>query len=289
MKNVFRLLFSLIAIGLLSQGLSVVLAQDEPESENIVTGLENVQLWVYAEYDDPYEIGNPLLVMLEGQIVGAAPPVEVRFLVPSSAQMYSAGSMDAQGIYSGGPPDRESSGIPGWDVIWYEITSNTFRVEYYDPIIEGDKDKTVSYQFRGLYSISKLTVLVQAPLSASNFEVMPTGEFHTDNLGYDHYIYQFSDLDDDTSLEFNISYSDVGINSLLITGIVVGIIAVFLAVYFWMKRSPSKTRVERRPDTRHTPSYKPKHKRTSPKFCRECGQRLEIPVRFCPNCGANLE
>ena len=266
-----------------------MLAQDESETENIITGFENVQLWVYAEYDNPYEIGDPLLVMLEGQIVGAELPVEVRFLVPSSAQMYSAGSKDAQGVYSGGPPDRESSGIPGWDVIWYEITNNTFRVEYYDPIIEGDKDKTVSYQFRWLYPISELTVLVQAPLGASNLEVTPAGEFHTDNLGYDHFIYQFSDLDDDPPLEFDISYSKGGTNSLLITGIIVGVIAIFVVVYLWMKRSPSKTRAERRRDTRHTPSHKPKGKRTSPKFCRECGQRLEGPVRFCPSCGATQE
>jgi hypothetical protein len=98
MKKAFQLIFSLITIGLLLLGPSAALAQDEPEPENIVTGFQNVQLWVYAEYDDPYAIGAPLLVMLEGQIVGAEPPAEVRFLVPATAQLYSAGSKDAEGV-----------------------------------------------------------------------------------------------------------------------------------------------------------------------------------------------
>ena len=97
MKNISRMLILLLAASLLfvAVGKSLVSAQDE----NVPTGFQNVQLWVNPEYDDPR-----LLVMLEGQIVGTQPPAEVRFLVPSAAEMYSAGSMDAQGRYSGGPP-----------------------------------------------------------------------------------------------------------------------------------------------------------------------------------------
>ena len=68
--------------------------------------------------------------MLQGQIEGVEPPVVVRFLVPSEAEMYSAGSMDALGQYTGGPPNRESSSIPGWDEINYEVTTNTFQSPY---------------------------------------------------------------------------------------------------------------------------------------------------------------
>jgi len=59
------------------------------QSGGEVTGFKNVKLWIYPEHDDPR-----LLVMLEGQITGAQPPVRVKFLVPSAAEMYSAGSMD---------------------------------------------------------------------------------------------------------------------------------------------------------------------------------------------------
>ena len=81
MKNTYLLLLLFISIGLLLIGADLSRALAQPENE--VTGYENVQLWVYPEYDDPR-----LLVMLEGQIVGVEPPAEVRFLVPSASEMY---------------------------------------------------------------------------------------------------------------------------------------------------------------------------------------------------------
>ena len=59
---------------------------------------------IYPEYDEP-----SLLIMLEGKITGANPPVQVRFLVPSTAEMYSAGSKDAQGTI---PEGRQTGKLP---------------------------------------------------------------------------------------------------------------------------------------------------------------------------------
>ena len=98
--------------------ISAVGAQDEG-----ILSFDNVHLWVYPEFDDPR-----LLVMLQGQISGAQPPVTVSFLVPSTAEMYSAGSIDSQSQYSGGPPDREPSAFSGWDAVSYELTSDIFHV-----------------------------------------------------------------------------------------------------------------------------------------------------------------
>jgi hypothetical protein len=282
MENAFRFLFSLIAAALLLTEPVAVMAQDEAGLENTVTGFENVQLWIYAEYDDPYQIGSPLLlVMLEGQIVGAELPAEVRFLVPVESIMYSAGSKDAHGIYTGGPPDREASGIPGWDVIWYEVTSDTFRVEYYDPsIILGEKNKAISYQGRWLFPISDLVAYVQAPSGASNFKVAPAGVSHSDQ-GYDFFSYQFANLDDDSLLTFEISYSTGDTNPLLITGIIIAVLAVFITAYFWIKRPSQITRAERRRNLEHSHQV--------PRFCRQCGHRLEQPSKFCPDCGASLK
>jgi hypothetical protein len=198
-KNLRNIALSFLTISLLFTFIdeSLVLAQEE----NYITGFDNVQLWIYPEYDDPR-----LLVMLEGIIEGKEPPVMVRFLVPSEAEMYSAGSMDVQGRYTGGPPHREPSSIPGWDEIAYEVTTNTFRVEYYDPIISGQTDKSMSYEFRWLYPISELEVIIQQPLRASNFEVSPVGNSFIDDQGFTSYIYNFSDLRDGPPLRFEISY-----------------------------------------------------------------------------------
>ena len=166
MKKIHRILLfvAVTCVLIVSATLSPVFAQDGNEPE----GFKNVRLWVFPEYDDPR-----LLVMLEGKIVGAQAPVTVRFLVPSAAEMNSAGSMDSLGQYSGGPPDREPSAISGWDEISYVVTSDIFRVEYYDPIIIGQTDKTIRYEFYGLYPISDLRVIVQEPRKSTIVRCYP--------------------------------------------------------------------------------------------------------------------
>src|ERR1017187_3723116 len=131
MKLRYYLVMLISLIGLLSGALvQPALAQ----TSNVPTGYKSVTVWVYPEYDDPR-----LLVMLEGQVVPSTPSAQVKFLVPQSANLFSAGSKNAQGVYSGGPPDRKASSTPGWDEISYTLSSTaaTFRVEYYDDIIKG--------------------------------------------------------------------------------------------------------------------------------------------------------
>jgi hypothetical protein len=293
-KNASRVLLFFAVISLLFIGADIpqALAQDENEP----TGFKNVRLWIYPEYDDPR-----LLVMLEGQIAGVQAPAKVRFLVPSAAEMYSAGSMDAQGRYSGGPPLREPSAILGWDEISYEATTDTFRVEYYDPIIRGQPDKTISYEFRWLYPISDLEVTLQEPLRSSNFSVLPRGEPFTDNRGFASHRYNYRDLGDDLPLPFEIAYTKPDrnpslttevkgtTNTLMTVSIVVGLGAVLGAGLLWVRKSRPQTRATRRRAAKNAPVRAPEESRLPRNFCRHCGQRLESPSRFCPHCGTKLQ
>lgn len=293
MRNICRVLLLSVAIGLCitMAGMPQALAQDENEP----VGFENVSLWLYPEYDDPR-----LLMMLQGQIVGVEAPALVRFLVPSAAEMYSAGSKDAQDRYTGGPPDREPSSIPGWDEISYVVTTDTFRVEYYDPIIIGQPDKTISYEFRWLYPISDLDVIVQEPKKSSNYHVSPAGQRFTDSEGFASHRYSFSDLDDEPPLQFEIAYTksdpnpslaadDTGSTNVLLTlGIVVGLLAVFGGGFLLLRRPRmgTRTRADRRRVGKDAPARASKGKRLPSKFCSQCGKRLEGPSRFCEHCGA---
>lgn len=199
-KSIHNFLLFLVAIGLVLGTSDAYHSLAQTEEDPI--GFRNVRLWINPEYDDPR-----LLVMLEGEITGAKPPVEVRFLVPSTAQMYSAGSMDAQHQYTGGPPDRESSQIPGWDEISYQVTTDTFRVEYYDASIIGQTSKRISYEFLRLYAISDLNVMIQEPLNSSDYSVSPAGRLITDFEGFTVHSYDYLDLDLDSPLSFEISYT----------------------------------------------------------------------------------
>ena len=293
MKDTSRILIILLAVSLIfiAVGKSLVSAQNE----NVPTGFQNMQLWVYPEYDDPR-----LLVMLEGQIVGTEPPAEVRFLVPSAAEMYSAGSMDAQGQYSGGPPQREPSSLPGWDEISYEVKTNTFRVEYYAPIITGNPDKSISYEFLWLYPISGLEVVIQEPRSATNFSVSPTGKAYVDNQGFNTYVYNYSALDNDPSLQFEITYikSDTrpslaiegnGTSASLLPIIVIIVFGIaVVGVFLWMRKSRPRTRAARRQFARDSATRRPLDNQPKARFCRHCGKPIEGSYKFCPHCGAKI-
>ncbi len=289
----YRILLSFLAISLLFISIdnSSVLAQEENE----VTGFNNVQLWIYPEYDDPR-----LLVMLEGQIAEAESPAVVRFLVPSEAEMYSAGSMDAQGQYSGGPPDRESSSIPGWDEITYEVTTNTFRVEYYDPIIIGQSDKSIIYEFHWLYPISSLEVFVQEPRRSSDFNISPAGSTLVDDQGFTTHIYSFPELEDTSPLRFEISYykSDtrpsLSINeNELPSSLLVVVIAVILGTaavggFFWIRKSKPRTRQAQRQLARNQLERRQKNNQSRTRFCSQCGQPINSSDKFCIHCGAKI-
>lgn len=260
MKTIVKFLMTgLVIATLLVGGIATAAFAAQPT----VTGYSNVQLWVNPEYDEP-----SLLVMMQGTIAGAAPPATVEFLVPSTAVMYSAGSLDANGKYTGGPPNRVASQIPGWDLISYTITTNTFRVEYYNDIIKGQPDKTIDYQFMTYLPINGMTVAVQQPLKATNFKVEPAGTASSDSQGFNIQTYTYDSIQPADSLNWQISYykadnvpsitqtpaagtAGTGGSGGLSTGLVIIIVVIVVvagigAVYFMTQRSRPASRADRR-------------------------------------------
>jgi hypothetical protein len=292
-KSIFRILFFFIVTSLLlNVGITWALAQ----GENATLEFNNVHLWVYPEYDDPR-----LLVMLQGEIIGVQPPATVRFLVPSAAEMYSAGSIDAQGQYSGGPPQREPSVILGWDEISYDVTTDTFRVEYYDPVITELPDKTIVYRFRSLYPISSLHIVVQEPRQSSNYSISPEGTLSTDSRGLSNHTYEYHDIESDSLISYSITYTksnplpslsiedDESTNPILIVTAVVGIILVFIVGFYLVKKSKPKNRAERKRIAQRASISSPRRKKHLPhRFCSQCGQPLDESSQYCQYCGAKL-
>ncbi len=291
------LLIVVIVTGLVSSAYAPSLRAASPEP----TGFRNVTLWVNPEYDDPR-----LLVMLEGIVAGVDLPAQVRFPVPSTALMFSAGSKDAQGNYTGGPPARTPSSIPGWDEISYTVTADTFRVEYYDPgATTGQPDKQISYDFRWLYPISDLRVVIQRPRTASNFKVTPQGLVGTDNDGLAVQTYSYQNLDVDQSpLHFEIAYTkaDTSVsvsnpplsstdstgspNVPLILGVLGGIVVLAGAMWILNSMKTSKHPARYAPGRRTT--VKTGGKRPASRYCRNCGKPVDSADKFCPYCGSRI-
>lgn len=258
------------------------------------TSLQGVKLWINPEYDDPR-----LLVMLEGKISGTQAPALVKFLVPSEAAMYSAGSKDAQDKYSGGPPNRIPSEIPGWDEISYLLQTDTFRVEYYDPVILAQPDKKISYDFRWLYPINDLSVIVQQPKKSSDYTIKPSGRSTTDGEGFSVQTYSYRNLGiKDPAIHFDISYTktdpDPSINPVgsgssrsgLVIALVVGVIVVGL--FIWIINSQRKPASTQKYQQRAGQTRAARRRNARNRVCSHCGQPIDKPSQFCPNCGGKF-
>jgi hypothetical protein len=308
MKFRITLITALISWVLLF-GLIPTAASAEPNAVG-APGFKNVTLWVYPEYDDPR-----LLVMLEGKIT-STPPVEAKFLVPSAAEMYSAGSKDAQGKYSGGPPNRVASQIAGWDEISYEVKTDTFRVEYYDPSIAGQTDKNISYDFRFLSSISDLRVIIQQPLKASNFLISPPGtQTFEDQFAVN--TYSFTNPDPAEPIHFDISYAKTDSNPSvqktptplaplipsdgtsasasytpgIILGLpmlVIGVFAVILIVAVRRGRRRTPRRLENRRPLQLAVNRRQPQRVVNRRYCIQCGTALDLRSKFCQSCGQRV-
>ncbi len=314
-RNWHRRILS-IASGVAAATLLIAFAAPAASAQTTEpTAFKNVKIWVNPEYDDALKIGNPvLLVMIEGEIVSPQPPVNIRFLVPTSAQMYSAGSKNSFGEYKGGPPNRKASSISGYDEISYQLTETIFRVEYYVPIAQlGEVHKSFSYDFQRFYPVQDLSVMVQQPKSSDNFTVTPAGSPGIDSEGFNIQTYKFTNLDPSAPVKFSISYdrsvwepslakaattspSSGGSGSKSNAGLIVAVVAVAVVlggggVYLMSKngqKSKPVSRAERR--RRGAAATRPKPKTTSenPAFCSQCGHKLDKPSRFCPDCGAEI-
>ena len=268
---------------------SPVLAQGEA-----VTSLKNVTINVNPEYDDLLGLGYPsVLVMLEGEVVSANLPATIRFLVPSDAAMYSAGS-GPRNQYVGGPPQRNASNISGWDEISYGLQTKYFVVEYYAPIT-GKTDRVIPYEFSPQYPVSNLRVMVQEPARSTNYKVSPAGPSGTDADGLRVHSYSYTDISPDKPLHFDISYtkndnktsldkSGGGVNTtvLIVLGVIAILVVAFVAVSKFRSKRPQTvvSRSVRRQEARTTKGGQVKNK-----HCRYCGKPVQETDRFCPYCG----
>ena len=280
------------------------------QSGNETVRFKNVMLEVNPEYDDPR-----LLVMLEGDLDGVTAPVRVRFLVPEAAEMYSAGSLTARGGqgYTGGPPERTASQIPGWDEISYTLQTDTFRMEYYDSVIPNQPDKKISYDFRTISPISDLRVVVQQPRKSTDFTVTPQGTAGKDVQGFTIYSSYYYNLIAGAPLHFDIAYTgsetkpslgsggpggtSTGSSSLGSVILIVLGVAAIGGVILWLLKSRQPRYVPVRA------SGKPPKKRSAKKgnqgnltdrvnqgnrFCTRCGQPATASDKFCTSCGSKL-
>ena len=270
------------------------------------TSLKTVRLWVNPEYDDPR-----VLTMVEGQIVGVTAPALVRFLVPTNAEMYSAGFKDAQGTYQRAPDwdgvsNIKPSGIDGWNVVSFTINAATFRTEWYEDAIQGLPDKKISYDFRTLYPISDLSVVIQRPTKATNFLVSPKEQSSFNDSGFQVFKYSLSNIAKDATVHYDISYTKTdskpsisqnqtgsegsGKGSSTTVWLAVGFGGILaIALIFVFMQGGSRRRSAPARGRRAQPAARRGASGGAKRFCTECGAGIQGQSKFCPECGKRMQ
>jgi len=279
--------------------LAAALAAPARAEPGVAERFQNVRLWVQPEYDDPR-----LLVMMEGDVpADTLLPTTVRFLVPTGAQMYSAGSIDSSGNYSGGPPQRIASAVAGWDEISYQLTSTTFRVEYYQDAISGQGDKTSEFALRTLLPADSVTLEVQQPYQSSAFSVTPAASGTRQDEHFTYFQYVYGTWEPDKALAFTISYTkpesrtsvdlisgdeDGGAGRSPAVWVIIGVIGAVAAgaSTYVALRSRRPAPAFRRTPTAREAGPTSRAGRARPQFCPHCGDSLEPGDAFCSSCGA---
>ena len=296
-----------------SSGPDIVLAQAPPP-----TGLKNVELLIYPEYDSPtYPNGDPvdieypnILVILAGTIDGVDAPATVEFLVPNGSYMYSAGWIDNTGRYQrgewegDGPPPSEPSEIEGWDKITFGIDSSRFQVEYYYAGIDGTSDKKMVASLIPQYPVQYLSVAIMEPLESSNFTITPTTANVLEEEEFNFHQYTYETWSENETLDFEISYTkpdpDPSLTILdrpaptnwpLFIGLSIGAVILLGAGIYWVSRGLTEQMGAKKSTKTAAPPKQAKPSRTASKptqFCHNCGNSLDSGTRFCPNCGAEV-
>ena len=194
--SMFLLLIELLAGRAGMSGPTVAFAE-EP------TQYSNVTLWVWPEYDDPR-----LLVMWEGNVAGqSGTTTTAKFLVPTGVELYFTGYQDNTGKFISVNPKEVPSGIKGYDLLTFDITGVTFRVEYYQDSIQGNPDKSINFEFKTLYPIKNLNIDVQQPLLATNYKIEPQLQTSTQIQNITSYQSTYDSLGPDKALSFTIKYT----------------------------------------------------------------------------------
>jgi len=267
-----------------------------------VDRLDLLEVAIWPDYDRA-----ETLVLITGHLPSdAAMPAEVAVPLPDGATLNAVARI-------------EPSGNMIADLLFHEdvvgkltITLNvpTFRVEYYIPYESEGSLKSGSFDWQADYLIEEFTVQLQQPSAATEFNVQgqaATASDGADGLRYFtteprsltfgepfHLDFEYlsasgqltageSPASLPTQVESVSAAASGGFNSGDIATIVIAVGVVLLvavAVLYFTGQQKSRrvrrTRPSRRPAT---PGG------TGGKFCRSCGNELELADRFCASCG----
>ncbi len=138
-----------------------VAAQDE------VTELDQMTVELWPDYDRP-----AMLVLLTGTLPATATlPATVSIPLPDDADIFAIARFTDEDVLIS---DVESTAADGR--LTLTTPGRTFRVEYYAPYTRDGRQTSFRFEWQSDLTIGGMAAVVQQPLAATDFTVVPTGD-----------------------------------------------------------------------------------------------------------------
>lgn len=138
-----------------------VAAQDE------VTELDQMTVELWPDYDRP-----AMLVLLTGTLPATATlPATLSIPLPDDADIHAIARFTDEDVLIS---DVESTAADGR--LTLTTAGRTFRVEYYAPYTRDGRQTSFRFEWQSDLTIGGMSAVVQQPLAATDFTVVPTGD-----------------------------------------------------------------------------------------------------------------
>jgi hypothetical protein len=273
---------------------------------------DSIQVDLWPEYDRP-----EVLVIYRMTLSGTTSlPAQISMRIPAAAgQPYNVANQDVDGMLYLLDYDLVLEG--DWLRVSFTTPTPTLQIEFYDAGIRKDGNlRNYDFKWAADYQVNTLTVKVQKPFNATDFNLMPQmGSAQQEGNGLFYYTTIVGTVDVATPVSLSFSYNkpddQLSVNlmpvqastpveapgtqvdwSAILPWILGGVgllVIAFGAFWFWKtgrkSASPGGSR-------RHRPASPETRPQTNGDggtvFCHACGKRAGPGDAFCRACGSRL-
>jgi hypothetical protein len=271
------------------------------------TQLSNLQVSVWPEHDQP-----TVLVMIDGTLADSTNlPRQVSVLIPSTAKLQVTTWTNADGTFASEQPSQSTSLGDGFSRVAFTTNAAPYHVEYYDDLLRGAPDKSMTFVYKASAPADQVTLEVQQPLKATNFSTDPPAQTTRNGSdGFKYTVLPYPALAAGQTITAQVKYTKTDPNPsilpapsaaapavatttpaspwnnvfILVALVVVGLLAV-IGFFLWQRsREPVTARAAAR-NRPHRSAERGVVANNVAAFCTQCGHGLGSGDLFCPKCG----
>ncbi len=262
---------------------------------------------VWPEHDQP-----TVLVLIDGTLADSTNlPRQVSVLIPSTAKLQVTTWTNADGTFASEQPSQSTNLGDGYTRVTFTTNAALYHVEYYDDLLRGAPDKSMTFVYKASAPADQVTLEVQWPSKATNFSTDPLPQTTRNGSdGFKYNVLPYPALTAGQTITAQVKYTKTDPNPSILPApsttapaaatstpaspwnnafilaalVVLGLVAV-LGFFLWQRsREPMPAKAAARNRPRRSAERGVVANNVAA-FCTQCGHGLASDDLFCPKCG----